>query len=161
VCPTCGAPWRRIVERTKVGEREKAHEFYGPLRDTGNHGTMGVDGAGKRYDTDYALERRTVGWDPTCKCPAHTPIPAVVFDPFMGSGTTAVVALQEGRNYIGSELQPKYVALAERRILRETGYLSLLNAPVSGAHLEAQPLRAEGTVSAAKVPEQTRLEGVA
>jgi DNA modification methylase len=33
-----------------------------------------------------------------------------------GSGTTAVVALKHGRNYIGTELNPDYVQLAENRI---------------------------------------------
>lgn len=40
----------------------------------------------------------------------------VVLDPFMGSGTTAVVAKKFGRNYIGIELNPKYIKMAERRI---------------------------------------------
>jgi DNA modification methylase len=39
-----------------------------------------------------------------------------VFDPFTGSGTTAVVALKNGRNYIGTELNPEYVKIAEERI---------------------------------------------
>lgn len=41
---------------------------------------------------------------------------AVVYDPFMGSGTTAKMALLEGRNYIGSEVSSNYVELAENRI---------------------------------------------
>ena len=40
----------------------------------------------------------------------------LVLDPFMGSGTTAVVALEEGRQYVGVELNPEYVKLAEDRI---------------------------------------------
>ena len=40
----------------------------------------------------------------------------VVLDPFMGSGTTAVVALEEGRQYVGVELNPEYVKMAEVRI---------------------------------------------
>ncbi len=39
----------------------------------------------------------------------------VVFDPFMGSGTTAMVALQLGRRYLGCELNPEYAKLAEQR----------------------------------------------
>jgi site-specific DNA-methyltransferase (adenine-specific) len=39
-----------------------------------------------------------------------------VIDPFMGSGTTAVVARNNGRKYIGCELNPEYVALSEKRI---------------------------------------------
>lgn len=40
----------------------------------------------------------------------------VVLDPFMGSGTTAAVAKRLGRNYVGIELNPKYIEMAKRRI---------------------------------------------
>lgn len=41
----------------------------------------------------------------------------LVLDPFMGAGTTALVALKEGRQFLGIELNPEYVEIAERRIL--------------------------------------------
>ncbi len=41
---------------------------------------------------------------------------AVVLDPFMGSGTTAIAALNLGKQYIGIELETEYVALANQRI---------------------------------------------
>ena len=40
----------------------------------------------------------------------------VVFDPFMGSGTTAVAAIDTGRNYLGFELDEEYHKLSEHRI---------------------------------------------
>lgn len=40
----------------------------------------------------------------------------VVLDPFIGSGTTGVVALDVQRRFVGIELQPEYVAIAERRL---------------------------------------------
>lgn len=40
----------------------------------------------------------------------------VVLDPFNGAGTTGLVALQHGRRYVGIELNPEYVALAEDRL---------------------------------------------
>ncbi len=40
----------------------------------------------------------------------------IVFDPFMGSGTTAIVAEALGRKWSGIERDKKYVALAEKRI---------------------------------------------
>jgi DNA modification methylase len=38
-----------------------------------------------------------------------------VLDCFLGSGTTAVASIQEGRQFIGIELEPKYAALAKQR----------------------------------------------
>jgi len=54
---------------------------------------------------------------------AGCPVRGVVLDPFMGSGTTAVVARKLNRNFIGIELNPSYIAIAERRIEREVGLL--------------------------------------
>jgi DNA modification methylase len=47
---------------------------------------------------------------------AGCPAGGTVFDPFTGSGTTAVVAMSHGRNYIGTELNPEYIKIAEDRI---------------------------------------------
>jgi DNA modification methylase len=44
----------------------------------------------------------------------------LVLDPFMGSGTTAAVALQHGRQYLGSELNPEYGPLQAERIGKAT-----------------------------------------
>jgi site-specific DNA-methyltransferase (adenine-specific) len=40
----------------------------------------------------------------------------LVLDPFMGSGTTGVAALQTGRRFLGIELDPGYFAVAEKRV---------------------------------------------
>lgn len=42
-----------------------------------------------------------------------------VLDPFMGAGTTALVARQHGRKYIGIELNPEYIKLAEERLAKD------------------------------------------
>ena len=41
-----------------------------------------------------------------------------ILDPFMGSGTTGVAAVEEGRKFIGVEISRKYFAIARRRIER-------------------------------------------
>jgi DNA modification methylase len=46
---------------------------------------------------------------------AGCPDGGVVLDPFSGAATTGIVAVQQGRQYIGIELNPKYVDLANRR----------------------------------------------
>jgi site-specific DNA-methyltransferase (adenine-specific) len=45
-----------------------------------------------------------------------TPKGGTVLDPFIGSGTTGVAAIQEGVNWIGCEREPEYVAIIEARI---------------------------------------------
>lgn len=47
---------------------------------------------------------------------AGCPVDGTVLDPFTGSGTTGEVAIRHGRNFIGCELNPEYVRLAESRI---------------------------------------------
>lgn len=47
----------------------------------------------------------------------------IVLDPFMGSGTTAGVALKHGRQYLGCELNPEYGLLHEARIAKIVGTL--------------------------------------
>jgi DNA modification methylase len=50
---------------------------------------------------------------------AGCPKDGIVLDPFMGAGTTALVAKKLGRNYLGIELNPAYVKMAERRLRQE------------------------------------------
>lgn len=40
----------------------------------------------------------------------------IVLDPFIGSGTTAVAAKQLGRKYIGIEIDPTYIHIAQERL---------------------------------------------
>lgn len=47
---------------------------------------------------------------------AGCPVGGVVLDPFMGSGTTGMVAKQHDRHYVGIEINPEFAALAEARI---------------------------------------------
>jgi DNA modification methylase len=48
-----------------------------------------------------------------------------VLDCFMGSGTTALAAIKEGRNYIGIEIEEKYVQLAQRACAHELSKITL------------------------------------
>jgi len=51
---------------------------------------------------------------------AGCPPNGVVLDPFIGSGTTAVVAKELGMHFIGIDINPEYVKMAEERIKKET-----------------------------------------
>ena len=71
------------------------------------------------------------GWRTSCQCDGFVngdgdPMPCTVLDPFLGSGTTMVVALRHGRNAVGVELNQEYVALAERRIHESIGLLATM-----------------------------------
>jgi len=52
---------------------------------------------------------------PTCRCDARAE-PGLVLDPFIGSGTTAIAAAKLGRDWLGIDLNPDYVAMATQRI---------------------------------------------
>jgi DNA modification methylase len=58
-----------------------------------------------------------------CQCDTNETKTGIVFDPFMGSGTTAQVALELGRQYLGCELNPNYEALQQERINSATPQL--------------------------------------
>jgi len=47
---------------------------------------------------------------------AGCPPGGIVLDPFMGAGTTAVVALKLKRHYVGIDINPEYIEIAEKRI---------------------------------------------
>lgn len=115
VCHKCAAPWVRIVKKSS-----KSRTFAG--------NGLGVDErkANNNGGSGGYVSSQTLGWKPTCDCDAGYPVPATVLDPFHGSGTTSVVALNHGRNAIGCELNPEYVQLSIQRIQKEvTGQLEL------------------------------------
>lgn len=109
VCPACGSPWRRIVERSRVATRPGASTKVAGLDS---------DAVGNRDPLRHVSTTRTLGWEPTCRCGAGDPVPAVVLDPFCGAGTTGVAAVGLGRSFVGVELNPEYAAMADRRISR-------------------------------------------
>ena len=52
---------------------------------------------------------------------AGCPENGIVLDPFMGSGTTGIVARKFNRKYIGFELNPEYIQIADKRLKKELG----------------------------------------
>ncbi len=114
-CPACGAGWRRVVEKGRSAWeiRKQSGE---PLR-AGRAG-MGsfrhMNGrmmkAWKVANPDYEME-----WRPGCRCDLP-PEPAVVLDPFAGSGTTLSVAVGHGRHALGIELNAEYAPLVQQRL---------------------------------------------
>ena len=110
-CSECGAPWERVVERTRIDRTKfpKNDERYRPNRYNGAY--ENINGKG---DAGYT-HTETMGWEATCDCDADV-VPATVFDPFGGSGTTGITAIKHGRNAILTELSKDYVEIARKRI---------------------------------------------
>jgi DNA modification methylase len=113
-CPECGGQWGRVTEReasqfNPSAGRERVNATGGAITGGTRACTLGV--------TEF-VQRSTLGWQPSCRCPEHTPIPCVVLDPFGGAMTTAVVATGLGRRAICTELSAEYLALGQRRLER-------------------------------------------
>lgn len=107
-CPHCGAPWRRVVERYAKNHRSRIDRQIA----TGGAIRRGV---GKNFPD---VARYELGWQPTCSCEGNDGSgKCIVLDPFWGSGTTGLVALQHGRIAWGIELNPAYVEISKRRLL--------------------------------------------
>lgn len=104
-CAVCGAPYTRVMEREAMQiKRSDRPDAMGEFGRTQSSGTVVSPAMG-----------RTLGFEPTCACGGGTSR-GVVLDPFMGSGTTAREARRHNRHYIGIELNPKYVRMAERSL---------------------------------------------
>lgn len=107
-CAVCGAQWRKILTPSEAvsagGGRRKNASVYK---------FQGVNGA---MATGKYHARMHVGWGRVCRCPHTRPQPAVVLDPFVGSGTTLGTAVALDRIAVGVEAQPDFVAMMPERI---------------------------------------------
>lgn len=78
------------------------------------------DRSGARPLPQELLERWiATGWLQAVAAPAFTPfesVACVVLDPFVGSGTTGVVARKHGRSFVGIDLKADYLEMADARI---------------------------------------------
>ena len=122
-CEKCGSPWERVVEKkTNTAQRNLA----GKNNDSYQRGrvTSRSSEHGDFHDLG-TVSVKFLGWRATCKCEGEQPVPCVVLDPFSGAGTTGVVAIKNGRHYIGTELNPDYVEMSRKRIQAEWDGITL------------------------------------
>lgn len=114
VCGVCSAPWKRKVDigYANPGNRKS----NGPRSTERKHLKHGSAGCGQRLEK----VTETLGWEATCGCNDSGSAMGVVLDPFVGSGTTLQVAIANGRNAIGIELNPEYADLARQRLVGVT-----------------------------------------
>lgn len=114
VCAECGAPSTRIVERESRYDHTTTRPTALADRNDLNGGATGHD-----IRHGVLVSATTVGWT---DCGHGSYRPGVVLDPFIGSGTTAVVARAAGLRCVGIDGSAEYLEIAARR----TQQLSLL-----------------------------------
>jgi DNA modification methylase len=127
-CKDCGAPYERDVEKTyplvtteppQTTLNLDTPEWYG----SGGSSFQGHSGYVKADGTSMVPVVVTKGWSKSCKCETNEIRPCIVMDIFNGTGTTGLVAMQNGRAYIGLELLERFVRMTEKRF---TGGMPLL-----------------------------------
>ncbi len=113
--------------RVSRGNHRKGHKWEdGPGAHTiANDLTRALQGKGRNKRSVWSVNPKPyrgahfATWPPDLVRPmilAGCPVGGTVLDPFSGSATTGMVALREGRNYIGIDLNPEYLDLAQARI---------------------------------------------
>lgn len=112
VCAECGAPWVRETEKGEPILNAWSAKGAGQYDDA--IGGMRRTSIDEGSTLKHIVPRETTGWRPTCSHEAPT-VPAPVLDPFLGSGTTALVARSLGRRAIGVDLNREYLELAKNR----------------------------------------------
>lgn len=117
ICNKCGKARKKVWKR----------EYVGSSVNRGGH----IEGNGKNCQGNVynvpkdVAKKECIGYtDCGCNAGYHS---GIVLDPFMGSGTTALVALKLNRKFIGIEINPSYVEMANKRIKPEQEKQLLFN----------------------------------
>ena len=110
ICSKCGFIREKLYKReTQESLRTNDEDINNAFRGNAPRGYGGQEvGYTNAEFIGYSTCDCSAGWDK-----------GIVLDPFMGSGTTALVAKQLGRNWVGIELNEEYIKMAEERINRE------------------------------------------
>lgn len=125
-CPHCGKPWKRIVKRERFATRPGLDSKVTKAElEVPPPGTTMANRIGKRDKQRHETKVTTLGFKPGCSCVdllaavgsvAPTTVPCRALDPFLGSGTTAMVSQRLGLECDGIEISREYAALAVRRV---------------------------------------------
>ena len=117
VCGECGAPWVRVVEKQRPPDSTRTASRVTDTLHINHFGNDDAPTGGGQKLQGWLNEHpnQTTGWQPTCGCNAAV-LPAIVLDPFVGSGTTVAVAQSLGRCGIGLDLNTEYLDIAVKYI---------------------------------------------
>ncbi len=122
-CSACGAPWDRVVDIERPTEQTERVARLAQIQRERTGGAITGGTSSTTFGTPPPA-RRTLGFEPACLCAAES-TPGVVLDPFAGAGTTGVVALRHGREFVGIELNAEYAAMARDRIRDDAPLLNV------------------------------------
>lgn len=138
--PRAGVDTKGGNQASETGIKAYSHRGSGDKKITGHSGNFDRDG--NLIGDGYANKKSV--WTVTTKpfkeahfatfpedlivdcIKAGCPTEGIVLDPFMGAGTTGLVAAKLYRNFIGIELNPKYIEIARKRLRDELGIFNPL-----------------------------------
>ena len=99
--------WNSKILPTKADRHKKEMAEFGKRKNIWKYGVGGGNtGHPAVYPEQLAIDH-ILSWSNEGD---------IIYDPFMGSGTTAKMAILNNRKYIGSEISKEYCDIAEKRI---------------------------------------------
>ena len=118
-CPVCGAAIKRIVKRAPNPAGISGHVGRRNSDTVGASSRVVTINRGVKAGHKATVFSKVIGtwWRAQCGDPASSaPTPCTVLDPFAGSSSTGVAALELGCQFIGVELIPEYCSLSIERL---------------------------------------------
>ena len=106
-----GKPRERVIEKKSLERYELPEDNpnYRPARYKGKYDTLHGGNTGQKFAI-----YNDKGYDDGRDSSEFTP--GVVLDPFFGSGTTAEVAMKQGKDWVGIDLNDEYIGISEKRL---------------------------------------------
>lgn len=124
VCAECKIPYsvvqvvigKQVTESMRIAGCDENGEYHGQATKDfdGNNVQNASDVKRRILESMSQIKQRTLVKQ--CGCDTDITESGIVYDPFGGTATTAIVAEKLGRQWICSELQPKYVDISNDRL---------------------------------------------
>jgi len=113
ICIKCGKPKKVVYKENRINTR--------PGLNTGTKKSGTKEDPNKPlHNSDLSKYRQQIIREktlhkPTCNCNTEF-TSGIILDPFFGAGTTGLVALKQNKKFIGIEINPEYVKIAQKRL---------------------------------------------
>jgi len=128
VCANCGKPYKKkykYVENKNIdwkyyGANENGKYNGKSVKEHEKHNKQDSSEMKKRILEGMKVSKIEAGYEKDCNCQTNEKIKPLVLDPFVGIGTVLIKAKEILFDYVGIEINPDYVKIAEKQ-LRELG----------------------------------------